>query len=37
MAEVANLAGGLVCETVGTVAIDKAKLLRECQRLLIEK
>jgi D-glycero-beta-D-manno-heptose-7-phosphate kinase len=37
MAEVANLAGGLVCETVGTVAIDKAKLLRECQRLLIDK
>jgi rfaE bifunctional protein kinase chain/domain len=37
MAEIANLAGGLVCESVGTVAIDKAKLLRECQRLLIEK
>jgi rfaE bifunctional protein kinase chain/domain len=37
MAEIANLAGGLVCETVGTVAIDKTRLLRECQRLLIEK
>ena len=37
MAEIANLAGGLVCETVGTVAIDKARLLRECQRLLIDK
>jgi rfaE bifunctional protein kinase chain/domain len=37
MAEIANLAGGIVCETVGTVAIDKAKLLKECQRLLIEK
>jgi rfaE bifunctional protein kinase chain/domain len=37
MAEVANLAGGLVCETVGTVAIDKTRLLRECQRLLVEK
>ncbi len=37
MAEIANLAGGIVCESVGTVAIDKAKLLRECQRLLIEK
>jgi rfaE bifunctional protein kinase chain/domain len=36
MAEIANLAGGLVCESVGTVAIDKTKLLRECQRLLIE-
>jgi D-glycero-beta-D-manno-heptose-7-phosphate kinase len=37
MAEIANLAGGLVCETVGTVAIDKSRLLRECQRLLIER
>lgn len=37
MAEIANLAGGLVCETVGTVAIDKIKLLKECQRLLAEK
>jgi D-glycero-beta-D-manno-heptose-7-phosphate kinase len=37
MAEIANLAGGMVCETVGTVAIDKSRLLRECQRLLIEK
>jgi D-glycero-beta-D-manno-heptose-7-phosphate kinase len=36
MAEIANLAGGLVCETVGTVAIDKTRLLRECQRLLVE-
>ncbi|MEO6963305.1 MAG: PfkB family carbohydrate kinase [Puia sp.] len=34
MAEVANLAGGLVCESVGTVAISKQKLLRECQRVL---
>jgi rfaE bifunctional protein kinase chain/domain len=37
MAEIANLAGGLVCETVGTVAIDRSQLLRECQRLLGEK
>jgi D-glycero-beta-D-manno-heptose-7-phosphate kinase len=37
MAEIANLAGGLVCETVGTVAIEKTRLLRECQRLLNEK
>jgi rfaE bifunctional protein kinase chain/domain len=37
MAEIANLAGGLVCEAVGTVAIDKSRLLRECQRLLIDK
>ena len=33
MAEVANLAGGLVCEEVGTVAIDAAKLLEECRQL----
>lgn len=37
MAEIANLAGGLVCESVGTVAIDKSRLLRECQRRLTEK
>lgn len=34
MAEVANIAGGLVCEEVGTVAIDKEKLLTECELLL---
>ena len=34
MAEIANIAGGLVCEEVGTVAIDKAKLLNECNLLL---
>jgi rfaE bifunctional protein kinase chain/domain len=34
MAEVANIAGGLVCEEVGTVAIDKGKLQRECELLL---
>ncbi len=34
MAEVANIAGGLVCEEVGTVAINKQRLLEEC-RLLI--
>jgi D-glycero-beta-D-manno-heptose-7-phosphate kinase len=33
-AEVANIAGGLVCEEVGTVAIDKEKLLKECELLL---
>ena len=27
MAEIANLAGGLVCEAVGTVAIDKSRLI----------
>ncbi len=34
MAEVANIAGGLVCEEVGTVAIDREKLLNECELLL---
>jgi rfaE bifunctional protein kinase chain/domain len=34
MAEIANIAGGLVCEEVGTVAIDKTKLLAECKTLL---
>ena len=34
MAEVANIAGGLVCEEVGTVAIDQEKLLHECTVLL---
>ena len=34
MAEVANIAGGLVCEEVGTAAINKAKLLHECELLL---
>ena len=34
MADVANIAGGLVCEEVGTVAIDKEKLIAECKHLL---
>lgn len=34
MAEVANIAGGLVCEEVGTVAINKQKLFHECELLL---
>ena len=34
MAEVANIAGGIVCEEVGTVAINKEKLLQECELLL---
>jgi D-glycero-beta-D-manno-heptose-7-phosphate kinase len=34
MAEIANIAGGLVCEQVGTVAIDKDLLLKECQLLI---
>ncbi|NOT90137.1 bifunctional heptose 7-phosphate kinase/heptose 1-phosphate adenyltransferase [Ferruginibacter sp.] len=34
MADIANIAGGLVCEEVGTVAINKEKLLTECKELL---
>ena len=34
MAEMSNIAGGLVCEEVGTVAIDKDKLLNECILLI---
>ena len=34
MAEVANIAGGLVCEEVGTGAINKETLLKECEELL---
>jgi D-glycero-beta-D-manno-heptose-7-phosphate kinase len=36
MAEMANIAGGLVCEEVGTVAIQKSKLLEECKQLLVK-
>lgn len=35
MAEMANIAGGLVCEEVGTAAINKEKLLAECELLLV--
>ena len=35
MAEMANIAGGLVCEEVGTVAIDKKVLIEECKKLLL--
>lgn len=34
MAEIANIAGGLVCEEVGTVAVNKDTLLEECKRLI---
>jgi rfaE bifunctional protein kinase chain/domain len=36
-AEMANIAGGLVCEEVGTAAIDKKKLLDECNLLLNDR
>lgn len=35
-AKVANIAGGIVCEEVGTVAISKQKLIDECKTLLAE-
>jgi rfaE bifunctional protein kinase chain/domain len=34
MAEISNIAGGLVCEEVGVVPIDKQRLLEESERLL---
>lgn len=34
MAEIANIAGGLVCEEVGTVAVNKQLLVDECKKLL---
>ncbi|MFT3933364.1 MAG: PfkB family carbohydrate kinase [Chitinophagaceae bacterium] len=34
MAAIANIAGGLVCEEIGTAAINKATLLNECKLLL---
>ena len=34
MAGIANIAGGLVCEEVGTMAINKERLLQECKLLM---
>lgn len=34
MAEIANISGGLVCEEVGTAAINKQRLIEECKLLL---
>lgn len=36
MAQAANLAGGLVCEEVGVVPINKERLYEECKALLSE-
>ncbi len=33
-AEVSNIAGGLVCEQVGTIAVDRDRLFAECELLL---
>ena len=35
-AKIANIAGGIVCEEVGTVPIQKEKLFQECQKLISE-
>ncbi len=35
-AEIANLAGGIVCEEAGTIAINKQQLMRECYESLIK-
>ena len=34
-AEIANIAGGLVCELVGTAPIDKTLLAKEVEKLLV--
>jgi rfaE bifunctional protein kinase chain/domain len=34
MASIANIAGGLVCEEVGTVSINKDRLLHECKLVM---
>ncbi|HSU51892.1 MAG TPA: PfkB family carbohydrate kinase [Segetibacter sp.] len=36
-ASMANIAGGLVCEEVGTVAINREKLFNECSELLLDR
>ena len=36
LSELSNLAGGLVCEKVGVVPVDKAQLLMEAKELLAE-
>jgi D-glycero-beta-D-manno-heptose-7-phosphate kinase len=35
IAELSNIAGGLVCEKVGVVPIDRQSFVQECMRLLI--
>ena len=35
-AEVANIAGGIVCEEVGTAAVNKEKLVKECKDLIVK-
>ncbi len=35
--QIANIAGGLVCEKIGVVSIDKQELLEECERILVNE
>jgi D-glycero-beta-D-manno-heptose-7-phosphate kinase len=35
IAELSNIAGGLVCEKVGVVPIERSSFMQECKRLLI--
>jgi bifunctional ADP-heptose synthase (sugar kinase/adenylyltransferase) len=37
LAEISNIAGGLVCESVGVVPIDRDQLLEECRTTLVKK
>lgn len=37
MAEVSNIAGGLVCEELGVVPVSKDRLLAECQKIVASK
>ncbi|MFN8711393.1 MAG: bifunctional heptose 7-phosphate kinase/heptose 1-phosphate adenyltransferase [Bacteroidota bacterium] len=37
IAEISNIAGGLVCESVGVVPVDRDALIEECVELLAEK
>jgi len=34
VAKIANIAGGIVCEEVGTVPVNREELLEECKRLI---
>jgi bifunctional ADP-heptose synthase (sugar kinase/adenylyltransferase) len=32
--QIANISGGLVCEKIGVVPVDKQQLLEECERII---
>lgn len=35
-AGIANIAGGIVCEEVGTMSVNKEKLIQECKKLFVD-